>query len=191
MNSAAQPYVSLAQAKEWLCIEDDSKNAELALLIDAVSDSIVTTLARDLWRKTYTVRYSGLGSTRLAIPFTPLQSVTTLKIDTVTIPPAGVNVPGYYFDENSIELSGYAFTRGIRNIELTISAGYDALPAAVVQAARLTLNAFYNAKNSDQTVAGEQAGQILSKSYWPEGPGSVPRAALSLLAPYVRRISWP
>lgn len=122
----------------WTCagVTDD---LVLARLITAESGVIYQFLNRDtLLTDSYDEFYSGLGygQTRLFMKHYPISAVTSVTIDGVSIP-AKTSVfwsSGFTFDDRSIILNDYEFTKGLNNVEVEYDAGYSAIPSDIAQA---------------------------------------------------------
>ncbi len=134
---AAGDLTSLANVKAWFAppLAATADDALLQRLVTAASGFIHTWLDRDLTQQSYSETRDGTGGTRLALANTPVTAVTSLAIDGVAIPPMPDTVsPGYGFSATQLVLRGFAFTRGVRNIAVTYTAGYAATPPEVEQA---------------------------------------------------------
>lgn len=79
----------------------------------------------------------GNGADRLILPQRPINSVTTLRVNEIEIDAReSVYECGYVIDKKDgvILLSGYLFTRGIKNVEMAYNAGYATVPDDLEQA---------------------------------------------------------
>ena len=78
--------------------------------------------------------HDGDGETVLFVDRAPLNSVSALTIDDLTIPAStSVLTPGYVLQGNTIRLRGYAFTAGTQNVSVTLKGGYVTIPDDFVQ----------------------------------------------------------
>lgn len=129
---------TLDNVKQYLQITTTNDDTFLTALVSNVSQFIETYLNRIIASASYTDFYNGVGyyTQTLALRNTPVTAVQLLTIDGVTITAsAGFGKPGYNFDDSFIYLTGYSFGRGVRNIQVTYTAGYASTPLDIVQAA--------------------------------------------------------
>jgi hypothetical protein len=148
----------LADVKEWLELAQDKTQADpvLTRLITATSADFMTESARpDLYPASdYIAAISGDGESSVFLPHWPINSVTSLSIDGVTVPASDDGIkPGYVIahkDEDpelrsKIVLIGYRFSRvaapcgrqnqlAAPNVVVSYNAGYDTVPPDVAQA---------------------------------------------------------
>lgn len=127
---------TLLQVKRTLRITNTDDDGLLTDILTGCSGVIGNYLNRNLWAQDYVAeKYNGVGSVTLMVRNWPINSITSLVIDGITIPPSGdgVNQSGYYFDNNQISLIGYTFTRGNMNVRLSYNAGYTVIPDDVVK----------------------------------------------------------
>lgn len=128
---------TLANVKDYMQISDTSQDTVLTRLISAFSQWFLTQVNRGaLLLSTYTEQRNGSGGDSLTTIYWPIQAVTSLSVDGITIPPSpGPNQPGFVFDSFSIWLvGGYRFCRGRGNIQIVYQAGYTSTPLDVEQA---------------------------------------------------------
>lgn len=135
------PLITLAQAKSWLNIQSDqtSDDSLITGIIAGASDNFGLLTGRDqLAPTTYTERLNGSGTAELIPSNLPLISISVLQIDGRTMPVSSTfGVPGYFFDENRIQLVGggvsfpwapsgipFNFPRGRGNVSLNYIAGF-------------------------------------------------------------------
>lgn len=134
----AGSLATVADALQWLGQTSDT-DGKIARLLSGVSTQIQNFLSYNVAKSSYTRTLDGEGTRQLFLPERPLVSVETLTIDGLSIPKGvmsgGVQRPGFYNNANAILLVGYGFTRGFQNISATYTAGYDPIPADIVQAA--------------------------------------------------------
>ena len=130
-------YCSLADVKAYGGLAstlDVAVNALLAPVtagIDSFCDSSFTL------KSNVTEYLNGNSNYKIQPKNVPIISVSALSVDTVAVAAASNEIAtGYVFDESTIYLrSGALFTRGVRNIKLTYTAGYSVVPDDVRQAA--------------------------------------------------------
>ena len=122
---------TLANVRAYLGLEpsDTASDDLLETLIAGASASVVNMVGRDLVLKAHTVLLDGTGKTALMTPDWPIRSVQSLKVNGVTISPAAsIMAPGYRFDDTMLIINGGTFARGLRNVEISYTAGYDPIP---------------------------------------------------------------
>ena len=125
----------IADVKSYAGISagDTSNDTVLARLITAASQRVLTMTGRDTFLvTTYTERRNGNGGGKI-IPFhSPLRSVVSVGVNTITIPvsPDGVTA-GWIADKRAVYLVDYRFTSGRQNITLVYTAGFDAVPSDI------------------------------------------------------------
>ena len=128
---------TLANVKGWFAppLTTTTDDALLTRLITAASQFILTWLERTLVQQSYAETRDGTGGTSLAFGNSPVSAVSAVAVDGVVIPSSpDVVSPGYAFSATRLYLRGYAFTRGVRNVALSYTAGYAATPPEIEQA---------------------------------------------------------
>jgi hypothetical protein len=111
-----------------------ASDAVLAALISGVSRAIESYLGRELMAQTWTEMRNGTGQASLCLRHFPVLNVTSVTVDTVVIPAAGVpptqSWGGYTFDNRFVYISqgsgGFPryFGRGVQNVQVVYSAGF-------------------------------------------------------------------
>ena len=132
---ATGDLVTLAQSLPWLG-ETVDEGGIIALLISAISTKVQNYVGYQFAAASYTRTFSGFGGTKLMLPDRPVNSVTALTVDGVSIPQStGPLYPGFTWDQKLVYVRGdYRLTRGVQNIEIAYTAGYDITPTDVQQA---------------------------------------------------------
>ncbi len=131
---------TLENVKSYMQITDTSQDTVLARLISAFSQWFLTQVNRGaLISSTYTETRNGQGGDSLTTIYWPIQSITSLTVDGVTIPPQanpGQNgwTPGYTNDSFTVWLTGYRFTKRRGNVQIVYVAGYESVPLDIEQA---------------------------------------------------------
>lgn len=136
---AADDFTTLAEVKAWLGIDsgDTTQDTQLGALITAVSADIRTFTNRDIYPvKSYAAMINGNGRQAIVLPNDPITAVALLKVNGADIPARqDVTGSGYVFDGAAIHLSGYTFTQGVKNVQISYSAGRAAIPGDIGRAA--------------------------------------------------------
>lgn len=137
---AIQDLATIANLQAWVGSSGDS--AVLSALITQTSQAILNSLNRgSILPVIYNEYYDGQGGLRLFIKNWPVISIDSLVIDGMAIPvspPLVANSTmqsGYVLStsddptppglEQEISLRGYRFSRGVQNVALIYSAGYQ------------------------------------------------------------------
>ena len=150
---------TLEAVKAYAGVTVDTDDAVLAALITGYSDLICAYTGRDFTLQTYLRRFDGRNNDRLVLPQTPIVGVASVTIDRQAVPS-----DAFYFDDTSIILDGYRFTRGNGNVQVGWTAGYVTVPAAVVQATNEMVALRYALRDhqgwSSKSLAGETVSFI-------------------------------
>lgn len=151
---------TLAKLKQYLGITSTNDDAMLTELLASAEAFVLSYIDTNIEVQPFSERYNGTGSTGLVPDHTPIQSVTSLKVDGMVISPSAAHgQPGYFFDSTMIVLRGYKFTRGRLNVELSYTAGYPQVPADVTQAVNYIAAQMYKRKDrigvSSKTIGQE------------------------------------
>lgn len=139
----ASPYdlVSLTDLKAWLGIMGDDDDALLAQLITQVSRAIFNVLDRpSILPQRFTETFDGDDGAAVALRQWPVNSIVACSINGQSIPPApslgsgGGPQKGYVLEAADatppgrmqlLSLRRQRFTRGVQNITVSYSAGYQ------------------------------------------------------------------
>ena len=174
----------IADVKAWLGITAVTDDALITRLITAVSNFFRTTTGRIFDVEAYTETRSGNGQRTLYLRQYPIQSITVLVVNGVTIPAVAGNAftlgrVGYIYSGDHITLLGYEFTRGMDNILISYSAGYPTIPYDLAQAAIELVCFKYKEKerigHESKSLAGETVAFIIKE---------VPESVKSVLNKY-------
>jgi hypothetical protein len=163
---------TLENVKSYMQITDTSQDIVLARLISAFSQWFLTQVNRGaLISSTYTEQRNGQGGDSLTTIYWPIQSITSLTVDGITIPASVNGSPGYVFDSFTIWLTtGYSLTsgfsscfdarfrRGRGNVQILYVAGYTNVPLdieqAVIDQVAFTLRRQPNLGTTSQSMNG-------------------------------------
>jgi hypothetical protein len=126
---------TLANARAWLNLTSQDDDVLLARLITAASGFIESYINRTLGVHSVSEVRDGLGGRRMVLSDYPIVSVTTLAVNGVAIPAAADVVSnGYRVVGIMVLLTGYIFSKGLGNVEVTYSSGYATTPPEIEQA---------------------------------------------------------
>lgn len=127
-------FTTLANLKVFLNLTTAADDDLLIRLVADATSLIKTWLSRDVLTATYTQRIDGKGNSEVVLANFPVTAVSVVKVNDMAISPStGSTDAGYQFDDNSVSLRAYIFTRGKRNVIVTYTAGYATVPADLEQ----------------------------------------------------------
>lgn len=109
-------------------------------ILASAEEKVIEYIGYDPTRKTVTERYSGIDSDEIFLNRKNITEIESIKVD-------GVEISGYSFENDRVymEDGSYSFTRGINNIVVTYTSGWeedempDPLKIATVRIAALML----------------------------------------------------
>ena len=163
---ATGDLTTLANVKAYLSppLTATADDALLARLITASSQFIQSWLNRIIAVASYSDTRSGSGGMRLFLRNRPVLSVTSVTIDGAAIPASGPtpNAAGYLFDDSSVYLIGYWFTKGVQNVIVQYSAGYAATPPEIEQACIALTALRYKERDRIGQASKSVAGEVIS-----------------------------
>ena len=162
---ATGDLTTLANVKAYLSppLTTTNDDALLTRLVTAASQFIQAWLGRTIAETAYNETRNGLGATRLFLRNRPVTNVTSVAVDGVAIAPAsGPGQPGYLFDDNSVYLTGTAFTRGQQNVAVAYTAGYAAMPPELEQACIALVALRYKERDRIGQASKNLAGEVVS-----------------------------
>lgn len=126
---------TLANVKAWAGIQTADDDTLLNRLITSASGFVETWLNRVFESKQYDEVRDGTGGCAMMFADYPVTAVSSVVVDGLPIPAAPDAVsPGYRFTDTRIVLTGYRFSKGLGNVQLSYTAGYVATPPEVEQA---------------------------------------------------------
>jgi hypothetical protein len=191
-------WISASDVQAWIGA-DNVDNTTAAALATAATDAVRGYIERDVELGTFDEIYDSTGTNYILLNHWPVRTITAVKIETVPVVPASFNHPGWRMDgflPRKLIFAGRGIIpRGVMNVEIAYTAGYDlaqaagsttGLPADLATALKLTAAAIANAQAADPNLAGESTGGVFSGSFYPTGVGAVPPGARSLLQRFKR-----
>jgi len=138
---AAKDLTTVAKVKSWANITDANSDVLLADLVTRASQYVLTYLSREIKQANISgERINGNGRTRIMPREWPITAISSLKVSGIVVP-ASVDglLNGYAFDDRNIYLlpgsNVGVFSEGVRNVEVSYTAGYEAIPEDIEQAA--------------------------------------------------------
>lgn len=123
-----------ARYKTYFGITADTTQAMVQQLISRASDHAVRWLGRGFSRQVYTdQRLNGTGTRRIMLPDTPIISVASVSVGGVDVPVSADAISlGYQFDSEMLYAFGFSFTRGLRNVMVSWTAGFTSSQTAFI-----------------------------------------------------------
>lgn len=183
---ASRDLTTLALVKQMLSVTDTSSDINLGTLISQISSFVYNKTSRGFFLpKTVTELQDGRGGTRLLLTNWPVQSLQSLAVDGVTIPPTTTDTGAGWVLEPAtdeppglmqrLDLRGYSFSRGTRNVRAVYTAGYQITDESVVAAASVQVDAPYGRWRTDVSVlrASDRSGLVRVSSAPSSGQYSI------------------
>lgn len=122
---AVTPINTLADIKTFAGITDMNKDAVITSLLDPCLMAIGNFCNRTFQSQNVSEYRDGNSAARMLMANYPITQLTSLIIDGVTIPLAfGSNGYTVIPKSRTIILTGYKFTRGLRNVQVQMTAGF-------------------------------------------------------------------
>jgi hypothetical protein len=190
-------WISSADVQAW--IGADLTTDQATDLADAATSVARDWLERDLALATYTELYDSLGTDYVLLNAWPIRTLTSIALNGEgALAASAYSQPGWRLDPlnpRKVRFPGRKVARGIQNIAVTYTAGYDltqpagsptGLPGAVRKALQLIASALDNAQAADPNLASENTGGVFSGSFYATGVGAIPPGARTLLQSYRR-----
>lgn len=161
-----EKLAELDNVKKWLKVPDNNADIILNRLIESVSSLFVQKIGKPI-TDTYTEKYDGNGSSFMFLPNNPVQSITSLVINTISIPERVLPIEyGFLYTKVGIQLVGYSFTCGYQNVEVEYDAGYadDSAELKLIEQAVIDVIAEkYRGRDNIGMIWQGQGGQITVK----------------------------
>lgn len=173
-------YITVAEAKTWLGITDQSEDEQILALIEAASAAVSAVGNRDFDKQTVTEYYYGMASSYLFLRRTPVISVDSVEINGTAVE--------FTSDSLTVKRTNGTFQTS-DYVKVTYTGGFEPIPADVKLATKMTVQAMRNAAAMDPNLTGESLGGVFSGGYSEFGPGAVPRAARNLLNNYIKNFT--
>lgn len=132
MADALIDLVDAGEATDHLTNAGLTAPANLGEIITGVSAAMQSYANRRFVEQEYTATVDGPGGARLSLPNFPITAVTSFSVDGVEWPEATTATSrGHVFSDTQVMLRGGIICRGIQNVEITYTAGFDPVPADV------------------------------------------------------------
>jgi hypothetical protein len=164
---------TLDAVKAWMDIKTDAADVLLQRLITSESRAIERAIQRPVLAQERTDFIQGYGSATIMPPATPIQSIERVLID-------GVPVEVHHDNLTIWPKGGGAWPRNSR-IQVTYTAGYDAVPYDLEQACIELVALHYKERDrighASKSVGGETMSYIID---------AMPPSVISLINPYIK-----
>lgn len=176
-----------ADVEQFLSLTTNQDQALIAALITRASVFINSYANRNLMSASYVEKRHGRGNDAMMTRQCPITAVSSVVIDGQTVPAStGYGVSGYVFDEVSVYLRGYRFTRcEPLNVAISYTAGYAVVPGDLAQAAVEIVAAKYK-RRTDLHVSSK----VMDSQQITFNMSDVPPSAKTVLDNYSRAV-WP
>lgn len=170
--------VPLDLLKQRLGVTHDKQDSYFQTLLDGVSAAVEAFIGRKLEAADYVERHNGNGKNRLVLEQLPVISVSSVKIN-------GRAVDDWDFD-NWLLIRHACFPQGIRNVEVSYRAGYEAMPADIQEAVLIIATQRMNEIENKGVQSKSLAGETISFSSFGQS-GGIPPSAYAILTEYKRK----
>ena len=117
---------SVSEIKVFAAIQTDNQDSVIASLISPCLQAIGNFCNRNFQSHIITEYRDGNDGVGIMLANYPITTLSGLTVDDVAIPKSVNGLPGYiaYSGGRRVTLKGYRFTRGSRNVAMTLTAGY-------------------------------------------------------------------
>lgn len=172
---------TLNDVKGWLSITSTTDDELLSRLITGASAFIESWCTRSFALTQYTDVLNGKGSNTMLLGNYPITAVSFVKVDNISIHAAAdCTQIGYAFDDIAVYLQGgQIFTKGIRNVTITYTAGYADVPADIAMACFELVGKKYRERAHIGQTSKTLAGEIVSFM-----PSDLSKETMSMLRSY-------
>lgn len=172
---------TLAAVKAYAAITSPDLDAVITTLVERASAAVESYLLRGVLLAPRAEIRDGTGAAGIILADHPVAWVQSVLIDGATIPPGGFGSPGWRLGGRCIVLTGYTFKRGLRNVVISYTGGFDTVPPDIEQACIETVVLMLRRRDhldvSSKSLAGETVSYITAE---------LSPSAKQMLAPYRR-----
>jgi uncharacterized phiE125 gp8 family phage protein len=171
-----------ADVQAFLSLTAGQDNALLATLCTNASAAVLNFTNRSLLTASHTETRNGQGGDRMPLYEWPVTAVASVSINGTAIPlSTSINQPGYVFDDKTVYLRGYRFTRDVQNVVIAYTAGYADVPVDVNQAVTEIVAVKYKRRTNIEVSAKTLNGETISFTQ-----ADMPASAKTVLSNYRR-----
>src|SRR6185312_9914823 len=182
---------SIEDVKTYFNITSSAEDYVLTVLVASASANIEQYCNRTFAQAAYTETRNGNGGDRISVRQYPIASVQSVTVDGLTVPIASNAVSdGVVFSDDAIYIRnrgrpGYpaapwCFARGVQNVVLQYTAGYQTIPADLNQAC-VELVGWKRAKRDRIDKKNETLGSQQTQGY---DLSAAPASVLAAIASY-------
>ena len=184
--SASGNLCSVSDVKQHLGLGDATHDAFLSALVASASEAIENYCRRKFAATQHTEYHDGMGSALLLLDQHPVTEVSDLRQDLDrdfdAAEPISPDDYVVYPREGLLQRVSGIFHRGLRNVRVTYTAGYAAIPTDVARACVMLVAEWFNrARQGADGIEQESLGEYAA-TYAADG---LPRRVLQMLTPYL------
>lgn len=129
-------FTTVAAVKILLGLTVRTADGQLDGLVAGANQAFETFLQRDIFSASYTKVFNGSGTRTLMLPQYPVTAVSTVQIGAPNITRRTlVENVDYVWTETTIELLAGVFSRGVANVYVAWTAGFEACPGDLAEKA--------------------------------------------------------
>ena len=132
--------ISLEQAKEYLQIDFATDDTLITRLISAARGAVESYCGVSIIDSTVRVEFKDLKD-QIKLPYGPVKEVTSLEVNDVD----------YTDDITEYYQTGYLDVKGAK-VEVTYTAGYESIPADLLQTVYDMLKVYYDARGTNVDI---------------------------------------
>lgn len=148
---------SLANAKQWLGLTQNTDDALLTQLIAAASSLVRSYTKRDILLQAYTELRDGSGGSSLVVENYPITSISNVVVDGSVIASNRFNFSGA-----RITFNDGNFSDGVNNVQVNYSAGFAVVPSDLEQAVIEIVGVKYRERGRIGQASFSLSGQNVS-----------------------------
>ena len=157
------PLCTVSEVKEKLHLTVATEDALLERLVLAVSARVRTYCHRDFTLGTYALALNGTGTPVLLAPQYPILAVASVAVGAPgqTMQPLTLNTD-YLWDEDALYRVSCAWPRGIQNVAVTWTGGYEATPWDLADATAKWTAASFRELDRIETKSKSIGGEVVA-----------------------------
>src|SRR5258708_6205380 len=165
MSIGPDDLCTIADLKAWLPNQGNNDDTTLQSLVTNGSLQVLQYLNRPHILASVigalNEMYDGNDSDRLLPQYFPIIGVTSVMVDGVAVPSAAsATASGFLFDSRRVLVRGFAFSRGVQNVQITYTAGYSTVPLDLKQAAIEAFALAYRQRAHIGEKSNSMGGQV-------------------------------
>ncbi len=175
---------TVADVQTWLNLPPAQDADMLQRLVSAASAMMQAYLGYQIAPSSYTDVRSGNGRSMLFLAHRPVISIQSISIgNVVQVASLGYGKTGFAFDEDSVYLTGGAFSQGFKNVSITYTAGYETTPLDLAHACIELVTFRYKQKDKAGSGFVTEGAMQATTSY---SQKDMPASVVTALKPYLR-----